>query len=184
MVCKQCEQYAIESQIRHHNLDPGEALVIIESPDSSPTITTPHILSVIDTHAASTALIILPGVQYYTGQLLDIETITAYAHSKDIIIGWDLAHAIGNVPLSLHSWNVDFAVWCSYKYLNAGPGAIAGLFVHARHGLVDREALDCGKEGFRPRLSGWWGGDRATRFEMGSRKPSRLLFHLQNDRTI
>lgn len=126
-------------------------------------------MTVIDEHASATALILLPGVQYYTGQHLDISTITAHAHSHGIIIGWDLAHAVGNVELHLHDWDVDFAVWCSYKYLNGGPGAIAGLFVHGKHGQVDKTGMGGGKVEYRHRLSGWWGGDKATRFQMGNR---------------
>ncbi|KAL8677993.1 MAG: hypothetical protein Q9186_005623 [Xanthomendoza sp. 1 TL-2023] len=164
------DHYAVESQIRHHRLDPEHAMVLIEPPNpTQATVATSHILSVIDENASTTALILLPGVQYYTGQYFDIPTITAHAHSHGIAIGWDLAHAVGNVELHLHEWDVDFAVWCSYKYLNCGPGAIAGLFVHDRHGQVDRQAMDEGKDGFRPRLSGWWGGDKATRFQMGNR---------------
>ncbi|KAL8690172.1 MAG: hypothetical protein Q9218_004322 [Villophora microphyllina] len=164
------DHYAVESQIKHHELDPKDAMILIEPPDpNQATMTTSHVLSVIDQHASDTALILLPGVQYYTGQYLDIPTITAHAHSHGITIGWDLAHAVGNVELRLHDWDVDFAVWCSYKYLNSGPGAIAGLFVHEKHGQVDRAAIEDGNEGYRPRLSGWWGGDKATRFQMGNR---------------
>lgn len=164
-------QYAVDSQIRHHNLDPASAMILLQPPStSSPLLTTAHVLSVIDEHADSTALILLPGVQYYTGQYLDIPTITAHAHSHAICIGWDLAHAVGNVPLSLHDWDVDFAAWCNYKYINAGPGAIAGLFVHEKHGRVDMSAADRGEGvGYRPRLSGWWGGDKAVRFKMDNR---------------
>jgi kynureninase len=129
-------------------------MVCIEPEDpSNPILSTEHILSVIDQHAAQTALILLPGIQFYTGQLFSIPTITAHAHSHSIPIGWDLAHAMGNVPLALHEWNVDFAAWCSYKYLNAGPGCIAGLFVHSSHS--NRESL-----------SGWWGNNKTTRFKM------------------
>ena len=84
----------------------------------------------ISAHADSTALVLLPGIQFYTGQAFDIPRITEFAHSKGIVVGWDLAHAAGNMELRLHDWNVDFAAWCSYKYLNAGPGGIAGIFVH------------------------------------------------------
>lgn len=145
-------------------------MVLIE-PDNleSPTLTTFHIISTIEKHASSTALILLPGIQYYTGQYLDIERITAYAHSLGIPIGWDLAHAVGNVELKLHQWEVDFAAWCNYKYVNSGPGAIAGLFVHSKHGNVDTSEMKSGKEGFRPRLCGWWGGEKSIRFEMGNR---------------
>jgi len=126
-------------------------------------LSTEHILSVIDEHAESTALLLLPGIQYYTGQLFDMETITRYAQDRGIVVGWDLAHGAGNVPLRLHDWNVDFAVWCNYKYLNAGPGAIAGAFVHERHGKVD---MSSGSPVFRPRLSGWYGADKSVRFNM------------------
>ncbi|KAI4121239.1 MAG: hypothetical protein LQ338_006479 [Usnochroma carphineum] len=163
------DHFAVESQTRHHGLDPTDAVVLIEPTDRRrATITTSQIMTVIDEHASATALILLPGVQYYTGQHLDISTITAHAHSHGIIIGWDLAHAVGNVELHLHDWDVDFAVWCSYKYLNGGPGAIAGLFVHGKHGQVDKTGMGGGKVEYRHRLSGWWGGDKATRFQMGN----------------
>ncbi|KAI4144400.1 MAG: hypothetical protein L6R39_004208 [Caloplaca ligustica] len=163
------DHYAVESQIRHHDLEPADAMVLIEPTDGTQaTISTSQILSTIDEHASTTALVLLPGVQYYTGQYLDIAATTAHAHSHGITIGWDLAHAVGNVELQLHDWEVDFAVWCSYKYLNSGPGAIAGLFVHERHGQLDKAGMDSGKVGYRPRFSGWWGGDKATRFQMGS----------------
>ena len=119
----------------------------------------------IEENAESLALILLPGIQYYTGQYFDIQTITAHAHAFDIPIGWDLAHAVGNMELRLHDWDVDFAVWCNYKYMNAGPGAIAALFVHEKHGNVKSPTPG---EGYRPRLCGWWGGDKNARFGMGS----------------
>ena len=150
-------------------------MVLIEPSDSDrATLSTAHILAVIDRHASSTALIMLPGIQYYTGQYFDIKVITAHAHSLGIAIGWDLAHAIGNVELELHEWEVDFAVWCSYKYLNSGPGAIGGLFVHEKHGQVDQAAIQSGHGGFRPRLSGWWGGDKGIRFQMENRKLAEI----------
>ena len=164
------DHYAVESQIIHNGFSPREAMICIEPEDTSAaTLTTSHILAVIDQHASSTALILLPGVQYYTGQLLDIQAITAHARSHDITIGWDLAHAVGNVELFLHDWEVDFAAWCNYKYINSGPGAVAGLFVHERHGSVDLNSLENGEVAYRPRLSGWWGGDKSIRFEMGER---------------
>ena len=164
------DRYAVDSQIRHHGYDPADAMVLIEPEnDGDVTISTSHILSAIDQYAASAALILLPGIQYYTGQYFNIQTITAHAHSHGVLIGWDLAHAIGNVELKLHDWDVDFAVWCNYKYMNSGPGSIAGLFVHEKHGYVDLEAIRRNQNGFRPRLSGWWGGDRSIRFEMGDR---------------
>ena len=157
----------MESQIRFHGFNPKDAMVLVEPDDlDSSTISTLHILNTIEKHAPSIALILLPGVQFYTGQYLDILQITSYAHSLGLSIGWDLAHAVGNVDLLLHDWDVDFAVWCNYKYVNSGPGAIGGLFVHEKHGEVNVDALKQGKEGYRPRLSGWWGGDKATRFKM------------------
>jgi kynureninase len=136
--------------------------------EDSSIITTSHIISTIDKHASSTALILLPGIQYYTGQYLDIYTITAHAHLHGIIIGWDLAHAVGNIDVQLHDWDVDFAVWCNYKYINSGPGAIAGLFVHSNHGAVGSDSADDGPRGIGPRLCGWWGSDKSTRFQMSN----------------
>ncbi|KAJ5896338.1 uncharacterized protein N7473_005737 [Penicillium subrubescens] len=172
------DHYAIESQVLHHKLDPKEAMVLIEpeNPDR-PILTTDQIIKVIDENASSTALILLSAIQFYTGQYFDIQQITAHAHSKDILIGWDCAHAAGNVDLRLHDWDVDFAAWCSYKYLNSGPGGMAALFVHERHGQVDNE------ETFRPRLSGWWGSDLQTRFQMNNKfvpQPGAAGFQLSN----
>jgi len=138
---------------------------------------TSKILATIDEHADSTALLLLPGIQYYTGQLLEMERITKYAQDRGIIVGWDLAHAVGNVELSLHDWNVDFAVWCTYKYVNAGPGAIGGAFVHERHGAVVPESepaingngnghSQTAKMNYRHRLAGWYGNDKSVRFNM------------------
>ena len=163
------DHYAIESQILHHDLDPTDAMITIEPPTpDKPTLTTEHILSVIDKHAADTAVLLLPGVQFYTGQFFDIETITAHAQKYGIAVGWDLAHAVGNVPLSLHSHNVDFAVWCSYKYLNCGPGSIGGLFIHSRHSQVSEPSTSGGRLGYKPRLSGWWGSSKTSRFAMSN----------------
>jgi kynureninase len=160
-------QFAAESQILHHNLDPSTSLVTIKPPSlANSTLTTDHILSVITEHASTTALILLPGIQYYTGQLLDIPAITAFAHSHSIFIIWDLAHAVGNVPLQLHDWNVDAAVWCSYKYLNSGPGAAGGFFVHENNSKVSTSEGGDGKKVFGNRLSGWWGSDKSSRFAM------------------
>ncbi|KAJ4993935.1 kynureninase [Stagonosporopsis vannaccii] len=186
------DHYAALSQIAHHNLDPS-ALITIEPPSaSSPYLSTEHILSVISKHAATTALVLLPGIQFYSGQFLDIELITRHCHSNGIPIGWDLAHAVGNVPLKLHDWHVDFAAWCNYKYMNGGPGVIGGLFVHEAHGKVEQRpavhsninaATAGGKPrssstqinpnetelSYRPRLSGWWGSDKSSRFAMENR---------------
>ena len=165
----------MESQLRFHGLNPKQALILIEPIDPAKTLTTAQITQVMDQNAEETALILLPGVQYYSGQLLDISAITAHAHSKGIVIGWDLAHAVGNVELQLHGWEVDFAVWCTYKYLNSGPGSIAGLFVHEQHGRVDCDAIKQDLGGYKPRLSGWWGSEKSTRFEMNNGMPSQAL---------
>lgn len=149
-----------------HGFDLKEAMVLIEPDRAEGTISTEHVLETIDNHASETALILLPGIQFYTGQYFDMRTITKHAHSKGILIGWDCAHAAGNVDLKLHDWDVDFAVWCNYKYLNSGPGAIAAIFVHEKHGRVDLEA----EETYRPRLCGWWGADKETRFQMENSK--------------
>lgn len=141
--------------------------MILLEPDEDHEISTKRILRAIDDNADEIALVMLPGIQYYTGQFFDIETITSYAQSKGLTIGWDLAHAAGNVPVRLHDWNVDFAVWCTYKYMNAGPGSIAGAFVHERHGKVDLDGNSVPK--FRPRLSGWYGGDQESRFKMDNK---------------
>ncbi|KAK4120301.1 kynureninase 2 [Parathielavia appendiculata] len=165
------DSYAIASQLQWHGLSPETSLIEIH-PDQPGTmcISTEHILSVIDEHADETALLLLPGIQYYTGQLFDIPRITAHARARGITVGWDLAHAAGNVELSLHDWDVDFAVWCTYKYLNAGPGAIAGVFVHERHHHADANAnQDSGVVnglGYRHRLAGWYGADKSVRFNM------------------
>jgi len=163
------DRYAIESQIRGHGYDPKEYMVMIGPEEGEFEVSTEKILSIIDEHASTTALVLLPGIQYYTGQLFDIKTITKYAQDRGLTVGWDLAHAAGNVPLQLHDWNVDFAAWCTYKYMNAGPGAIAGLYVHERHGTVDySEGED--KPRYRHRLMGWYGGDQAGRFNMDNSK--------------
>ena len=147
--------YAIESQIEWHGLDPKKSMLTVE-PDDGYIMTTDHIIKLIDDNADELALIMLPGIQYYTGQLLDIPTITAHAHKRGITIGWDLAHAAGNVELQLHDWDVDFACWCTYKYMNAGAGAIAGAFVHSKHG----------DNGHYVGLKGWYGHDKSSRFLM------------------
>jgi kynureninase len=161
-------QFAVLSQIQHHGLSPETSMVTIESPYSEDNVlTTYDIQSLISKHASDTALILLPGIQYYTGQLLDIPTITAYAHTHGIFIIWDLAHAVGNVPLSLHDWDVDAAAWCTYKYLNSGPGCIGGMFINSRNSLVATTITDESPErGYGKRLSGWWGNDKGTRFAM------------------
>lgn len=144
-------------------------MIIIEPPSpENPVLTTSHILSIIDEHASTTALLLLPGVQFYTGQLLDVPTISKYARCHGIFVIWDLAHAAGNVELKLHDWGCDAAAWCTYKYLNAGPGAIGCLFVHEQHSrLGPRESGEKRESSsFTNRLSGWWGSDKGSRFAM------------------
>lgn len=140
-------------------------MVLIGPDEDTYEIPTDKILSYIDKHAHDAAVLLLPGIQYYTGQLFDIPRITRYAQERGLIVGWDLAHAYGNAEIKLHDWNVDFAAWCTYKYGNAGPGAMGGLFVNERHGKVDySDGEDSPK--FRHRLTGWYGGDRSVRFKM------------------
>lgn len=150
------DQYAVESQVRYHGLNPDEAIIELTPRTGEYTLRTEDILQTIQHHASQLALVLLGGVQYYTGQFFNIRIITEAAHRAGAYAGFDLAHAIGNVPLSLHNDNVDFAVWCSYKYLNAGPGGVAGAFVHERHS----------KNFELPRLAGWWGHNEAERFKM------------------
>lgn len=163
------DHYIIESQIAWHGYDPQQAMIKIE-PDceSGGVISTEKILRVIEQYAEETALVLLPGVQYYSGQLFDIPTITAYAKSRGIMVGWDLAHAVGNVELKLHDWDVDFASWCNYKYINAGPGAIAGAFIHEKYGTVEYSAKPDQPTRYWPRLTGWYGGDKSVRFDMSN----------------
>jgi kynureninase len=127
------DTYAIKTQIVHHGLNPKDALILATPRKGEFTVRGEDVLALIERHADEIAVVLLGGVNFFTGQLFDLPTITAAAQKNGITVGVDLAHAIGNVPLSLHEWNVDFAVWCSYKYVNAGPGAVAGAFVHERH---------------------------------------------------
>lgn len=150
------DTYAIKTQIIHHGLDPKDALVLARPRHGEFIVQTGEILDLIEKNAGELAIVLIGGVNFFTGQLFDIPTITTKAREHGITVGVDLAHAIGNVPLSLHNWNVDFAVWCSYKYLNAGPGAVAGAFVHERHARNTN----------LPRLAGWFGNDPNTRFRM------------------
>ena len=150
------DTYAIKTQIVHHGFDPKEALVLARPRDGEFIVRQDDIEAALEKHGDEIALVLIAGVNFFTGQLFDIEKITAAAQKRGCIVGIDLAHATGNVPLALHDWNVDFAVWCSYKYLNSGPGAVAGAFVHERH-ATNREL---------PRLAGWWGNDPSTRFRM------------------
>jgi kynureninase len=150
------DTYAVKTQIRHRDLDPKEALVLARPREGEATVRTEDIIAVIEKNADSLAVVLLAGVNFFTGQFFDIAAVTAAAQKHGITVGIDLAHAVGNVALSMHDWNVDFAVWCSYKYLNSGPGAVAGAFVHERH-ATNIEL---------PRLAGWFGNDPNTRFRM------------------
>lgn len=173
------DHFAVESQIRMWGFDPKESMVFIAPPEGEFEVSTESILETIEKHADSTALVMLPGIQYYTGQFFDIQRITKFAQDKGLPVGWDLAHAAGNVPLQLHDWNVDFAVWCTYKYMNAGPGAIGGAFIHERHGKVEYPNGAEGAAEFRPRLSGWYGGDQQGRMEMQNSEFSWLCYPLE-----
>ncbi len=148
--------YAVKSQLRWHGLNPEEDLLLLRPRKGEHTLRTGDILNMIETWGADIATTLLGGVNYYTGQWFDMEKITAAAREKGIKVGWDLAHAAGNVPLKLHDWGVDFAAWCNYKYLNGGPGGVSGCFVHERHH----------KDASLQRLAGWWGHKKETRFDM------------------
>ena len=150
------DRYAVESQIRFHGFDPATALIEVEGDEPGGAISAAALEKALAEHGRRTALVMWPGVQYLSGQAFDLREVARLAHARGCVIGFDLAHAVGNVPVDLHDSGADFAVWCSYKYLNSGPGAVAGCFVHERHARTDR-----------PRFAGWWGHDQATRFRMG-----------------
>ena len=174
------DHYAVESQIKFHTSEPGaiatgfrsvdaknpvatapgsdNSLIELTPREGETTLRTEDILETIEREGDSIALILLGGISYYTGQAFDMQAITEAGHRKGCVVGFDLAHAAGNIELHLHDWNVDFAAWCSYKYLNGGPGAVGGAFVHERHS----QSFDL------PRFAGWWGHDKETRFLMGS----------------
>lgn len=148
--------YAAKSRLRLSGGDADKDLIVVK-PDRGANVSTDCLCDAIESNARALAMVLLPGVQYYTGQSFDIAAITEVAHQHGIVVGFDLAHAVGNVELRLHESNVDFAVWCTYKYLNAGPGAVAGCFVHQRHAQNVK----------LPRMAGWWGQNKANRFQMG-----------------
>ncbi|MGH8536782.1 MAG: kynureninase [Gammaproteobacteria bacterium] len=150
------DHYAVESQIKFHGFDPARSLLLAMPRPGEDCLRLEDIADLIEREGAGIALILLPGVQYYTGQVLDMAEIVRLGHRQGCAAGFDLAHAAGNIPLRLHDWGCDFACWCSYKYLNAGPGSVAGCFVHERHA----ERFDL------PRFAGWWGHDKLTRFQM------------------
>jgi len=150
------DQYAIQSQVKLHGYDPADAIIEVHPKSGTELISQEDIQAAIKAHGDTVSLVLFSGVNYYTGQVFDMEAITGEAHKVGAYAGFDLAHAAGNIKLQLHEWEVDFAVWCNYKYLNSGPGAIAGAFVHKRH-LNDKNL---------PRLEGWWGNNITNRFKM------------------
>lgn len=150
------DRHAVESQIRFHGFDPATHLIEVEPDQADGTLSMEAIERAIGEHGARTALVLWPGIQYRTGQAFELKKIARLAHAQGAVAGFDLAHAVGNVPVDLHDSQADFAVWCHYKYMNAGPGAVAGCFVHERHARTNR-----------PRFAGWWGHEKETRFQMG-----------------
>jgi kynureninase len=150
------DSYAVQSQLRFHGIDPAEGQIRVKAREGEHSLRTEDVIEAIARNADELALVLLPGVNYLTGQFFDMEAITRAGREAGAVVGWDLAHAAGNVSMRMHDWNVDFACWCSYKYLNAGPGAVAGCFVHERHGR-DTDLV---------RFAGWWGNEPSARFEM------------------
>lgn len=150
------DQYMLQSQVRFHGLDPSDAIVEVKKREGEHFWRTEDVLKTIDEVKDELALVLIGGVNYYNGQVFAMETITKAGKKAGAMVGWDLAHAVGNVELKLHDWDVDFAAWCSYKYMNSGPGNASGIFVHEKHlGKVDM-----------PRFEGWWGNKKETRFQM------------------
>ncbi|EOZ91997.1 Kynureninase [Indibacter alkaliphilus LW1] len=150
------DMYMLETQVKFHGLNPAEAIIEIGPRKGEHTIRTEDFVKAIEENKDHLALVMMAGLQYYTGQVFDMEAITAAGHNAGANVGFDLAHAAGNVPMKLHDWGVDFATWCSYKYMNSGPGNISGIFVHERH--AESPEL--------PRFAGWWGHDEGERFKM------------------
>lgn len=150
------DQYAIETQVRMYGYNPNDAIIEIAPREGAHIIEEEDIMAAIEAAGDSLAVVLFGGVNYYTGQLFDMKSITAAAHKAGAYCGFDLAHAVGNIPMQLHDWNVDFACWCSYKYLNSGPGGVGGAYVHEQHGNNPKMF----------RLAGWWGNDEQTRFKM------------------
>ncbi len=150
------DQYAVETLVKHFGLNPSDTIIEIAPLEGQKTLSTTQIVDIIESTGEALAMVLFGGINYYTGQFFDLKTITTATHKVGAIAGFDLAHVTGNIPLSLHDWNVDFAAWCSYKYLNAGPGAVGGYFIHEKH-VIDPNM---------PRLAGWWGNDEKERFKM------------------
>lgn len=158
------DHYAVESQVKFHGFDPDEAMLLIKPREGEELIRNEDVMALIEEQGDSIALIMLPGVQYYTGQVFDMKAITEAGHKKGCKVGFDLAHAAGNIEMQLHDWQVDFACWCTYKYLNSGPGSVAGCFVHQNHHHDEK----------LPRFAGWWGHDKMSRFKMENKfKPMK-----------
>lgn len=150
------DQYMLQSQVKFHGFDPNEAIIEVKKRPGEHFWRTEDVLNTIENNKDEIALVLIGGVNYYNGQVFDMNSITQAARSIGAMVGWDLAHAVGNVKLELHDWDVDFAAWCSYKYMNSGPGNASGVFVHERH---------LGKTDI-PRFEGWWGTKKETRFLM------------------
>lgn len=150
------DQYAVETQVRMHGYDPEDAIIEIAPKPGAHTIEDEDIIKAIEEAGDSLAMVMFGGVNYYTGQFFDLKGITAAAHKAGAIAGFDLAHVAGNIPLQLHDWDVDFACWCSYKYLNSGPGGVGGIYVHEKH-YSNPDVF---------RLAGWWGNEEEDRFKM------------------
>lgn len=150
------DQYMFETHLRHYGLNPDDTLIEVKPPDGQHLIRTEDILKAIEQNKDELALVLFSGLNYYTGQVFDIKAITTAAHQYGINTGFDLAHAAGNIPLKLHDWDVDFACWCNYKYLNSGPGSIGGVYIHERFHHDQNIS----------RFAGWWGYDKTTRFRM------------------
>lgn len=152
------DHYAVQQQVKFHKLNPKTEIVLLQPRENEYTLRTEDILNTIELYKEELALVMLGGVNYYTGQFFDLKSITKKAHEVGALAGYDLAHAAGNIDLKLHEWDVDFACWCSYKYLNSGPGGVSGIFIHENN--YDQPEI--------PRFGGWWGNDESTRFEMKS----------------
>lgn len=150
------DQYALESQVKFHNLNPEDAIVEVAPREGEHCLRHEDILEAIENNKDELALIMIGGVNYYTGQLFDMKDITRAGHQAGAIVGFDLAHAAGNVELKLHEWEVDFAAWCTYKYLNSGPGSVSGVYIHEKH-ATNKDLK---------RFAGWWGHDKDSRFKM------------------
>jgi len=150
------DSYAVRSQAAFHGYDPDTAVIRLRPRDGESSLRSEDVVAFLAAEGSRVALVLLGAVNYYSGEFLDIEPITAAGHAAGAVVGWDLAHAAGNLPLRMHDWGVDWAAWCSYKYLNSGPGSLAGAFVHERH-LADRSL---------PKFAGWWSTDPASRFQM------------------